>query len=200
MTPRLASTAGGASLELLGRFPTNVPVYVWFGDLAVVEAVNTGSRLTVISPPVARTGVVDITVRFTTARSHTLVLAEAFTFVAPATAPPNPVSPSPEAPGTTAPVQPAPTTTVGAPAPTPTSGPAPVTPSTTIPAPTVPVPTVPAPTSTLAQPAPTTTEVVVTRGQLRLRQLPANGSLGRLATLAWPAAGCATTTCSATSL
>lgn len=201
MSPRLATTLGGTPLEILGRFPTNVPVYVWFGDLAVVEADNTGSRLTLLAPPVARVGVVDIIVRFTTSRSHVLELVEAFTFVAPPTAPPTPVSPSPDAPGTTVPT-PSPTVPPVVTSPTPTPSPSPTTappvvtsPPTVPPAPTTTL-VVPSPTTTIATPTPTTTMPVRTRGALRLQPLPTTGSIGRLATAAWPGSGCSTDSCS----
>jgi hypothetical protein len=201
MSPRLATTLGGTQLEIVGRFPTNVPVYVWFGDLAVVEADNTGSRLTLLAPPVARVGTVDVAVRFTTSRSHVLTLDRAFTFVAPQAAPPTPVSPSPGAPGTTLP------------APTPTSPPIVTAPPITTPVPTTapPVATTlpalpPAPTTTVPVPVTPTTVVapsptpppvpVRTRGALRLQQLPAMGSLGRLSAIAWPGTGCTTDSCS----
>jgi hypothetical protein len=192
MSPRLATTVGGTALEIVGRFPTNVPVYVWFGNLAVVEAHNTGSRLTLASPAVATVGVVDVVVRFTTSRSHVLTLAEAFTFVRPASAPPNPVSPTPDAPGTTQPTPPpVPSTTLPPAAPPPPTSPLP------------PPPAPPAPTTTVVTPAPSTTAVVPvpstpvrTRGALRLQPLPTTGSVGRLSSVPWPGSGCSTDSCS----
>ena len=196
MSPRIATTAGGTPLEIVGRFPTNVPVYVWFGDLAVVEADNVGSRLTLASPAVASVGVVDIVVRFTTSRSHVLTLDDAFTFVRPATAPPNPVTPTPDAPGTTLPPPP-PTP----PAPPPVAPP--TTPAPLPPAPLPPAPLPPAPTTTVVGPAPSTTVVapapptpVRTRGAVRLQVLPITGSIGRLSGVPWPGAGCGTDSCS----
>lgn len=195
MSPRIATTVGGTSLEIVGRFPTNVPVYVWFGDLAVVEADNTGSRLTLASPAVASVGVVDVIVRFTTSRSHVLTLDEAFTFVRPASAPPNPVTPTPDAPGTTQPAPPPPP-------PPPTTAPPVAPPPTTTPAPLPSVPP-PAPTTTVVGPAPSTTVVVPTpptpvrtRGALRLQPLPMTGSIGRLSGMAWPDGGCSSDSCS----
>jgi serine protease len=195
MSPRLSTTLGGTPLQIDGRFPTNVPVYVWFGDMGVVEANSFGNRLTLLSPAVARTGVVDIVVRFTTSQSHVMTLAEAFTFVAPSTAPPTPVSPSPDAPGTTLP------------APTPTAPPVVTSPPTPPPVVTSPAPA-PAPTTTVVTPTPPTTVAPVptstapvpvrTRGSLRLQTLPATGSIGRLAAAPWPwpGGGCETDNCS----
>ncbi len=120
MTPRQAGTSGGTWLSITGQFPTSVPVYVWFGDKGIVQAVSTGSSLLLQSPSVASAGSTDVTIKFSTTRAFSLTLTNAFTFVAPinggtqppSTQPPStqpptgsqPPSTQPPAPGSTLPV------------------------------------------------------------------------------------------------
>ena len=82
MDPRVGPVAGGTTIVLSGRFPTTVPIYVWFGD-AIVEARSSGSSISVVSPAVASPGVVDVSVRFRTTTNHTLTLTAAYTYAAP---------------------------------------------------------------------------------------------------------------------
>ncbi|MFN6120968.1 MAG: S8 family serine peptidase, partial [Actinomycetes bacterium] len=81
ISPRSGSTLGGAKVVIGGRFPTTVPVYVWFGD-RVVQAQSTGSTL-VVASPAAPAGTVDVSVRFRTSSDHSLTMPGVFTFVAP---------------------------------------------------------------------------------------------------------------------
>jgi subtilisin family serine protease len=224
MSPRFASIDGGVPLTISGRFPTSVPVYVWFGTRSVVLASNDGTTLRLDSPRVSSTGIVDVAVKFTTSRSYDLVLVDAFTFGAPSspttpvtttttTTPPVtttpattvvppttvPVAPTtvPAVPVTTSPV----TTSPTSPTPTTTSPvtTSPTTPTTTSPVTTTPVTTTPV-TTTPVTGSPTTTSPPISRGSLALRQPPASGSLARLATASWPTSGCSTASCSATAL
>ncbi|MCX6522116.1 MAG: S8 family serine peptidase [Actinobacteria bacterium] len=213
MDPRVGPVAGGTTIVLSGRFPTTVPIYVWFGD-AIVEAWSNGSSISVVSPAVASPGVVDVSVKFRTTTNHTLTLTAAYTYAAstpgggggsgggstatttPATTPvTNPASP----PVTTAPSNPGSgggtgggtaTTAPAAPITTPTTTPA-ATPTTT---PAAPTPT--APSATTA-PAPGTPP---TLGNLRLTSRPTSGALSRLSPSAWPASGCRSATCPASGL
>ena len=197
MTPRWATTAGGEVISLSGRFPTTVPVYVWFGD-AVVQAESTGSTLAVRAPAVAATGVVDVSVKFRTTSDQTMTLAQAFTYVAPSggggggggggTATTTTV-----ASGVT-------TTTVRSGGGTATTAPA--TPTTTPTTPTTPT-TTPAPGTTApsaGSPGASTSTTLPTLGSLRLRQRPASGALSRLSANSWPSSGCRSSSCPATSL
>lgn len=68
---------------LNGVFPTAVPVFVWFGDLAIQTATSNGTTLLVDSPAVpfiSRQTVVDVVVKFSTSQTHELTLVDAFTF------------------------------------------------------------------------------------------------------------------------
>jgi hypothetical protein len=199
MSPRAAPVTGGTAIELLGRFPRSVPVHVWFGD-AVVEAVSTGDALYVRTPAVNREGVVDVSVRFQTSAAHVLTLEQAFTFSAPPPSPgpgttlpgpaPTPTTSPTPGPGTTPPPlppAPGPGTTLPSPAPTP---------PTPTPTPTTPTPTPTTPTT--APPAPATT--VPALGSLTLRARPATGALSRVSAQTWPAAGCRSARCPATTI
>lgn len=176
-SPRSGSTTGGDRIRLQGHFPTTVPLYVWFGNLAIVQASSVdGTSIDVTVPAVNSAGVVDLSVRFTTSTtSHALSLTAAFTYVAP----------SGSAPGTTVP---APGTTAPAPG---TTAPAP---GTTAPA----VPTTSAAPGTTTPAAPTTT-LAPRVGNLSLRPRPTTGSLARLTISAWRTP-CRTSSCPATSL
>ncbi len=209
MDPRVGPISGGTTIVLAGRFPTTVPVYVWFGD-AIVQAQSSGTSISVVSPPVASPGAVDVSVKFRTTTNHTLTLVSAYTYVAPssggggaggggstatttpATTPAtNPVSP----PATTVPSGPG--TGGGSGGGTATTAPAvPIT--TNPPTPTT-SPTAPTPTSPTATTAPTPGAPPVL-GNLRLTSRPTTGALSRLSAAAWPASGCRSTTCPATGL
>ena len=204
MQPRLADLCGTTWLSIRGTFPTTVPVYVWFGERGpVVPAESDGSTLTLKSPATTAARVSDVIVRFTTDRTYSLTLADAFTFYdggrcgtgAPATtAPATSVPPNGGAtPVTTAPRS-ATTTPAGAaprpPATNPPTPPAPPAPPTTA------APGGPTVTTAPAAP-PTTSDVVGTRGSLTLRRMPASGALSTLTTARWPAAGCRLDKCPA---
>ena len=185
MSPRVASTSGGTVVTLTGRFPTTVPVAVWFGDLGTVDAVSTGNTLTVRTPAVLRAGVTDVVVKFRTTANNTLTLTAAFTFVAPTPPTTTPTTTTPTTtPRTTVPT-PTPTTTPGSP---PTSA----APGTTSPGTTSPGTTSPGTTS------PGTT--LPRLGNLTLRAKPSTGAMSRLSAFSWPRPGCRSSSCPATSL
>jgi subtilisin family serine protease len=184
MSPRLATIDGGTTVVLNGVFPTTVPVYLWFGDLGIVQAVSTGSTLTALTPAVAAPAITDVSVRFRTGTSYTLTLADAFTFIAGST---STTTTTTTAANTTS------TTAVGA-----TTTTTRATGTTTSPVTTSPVTTSPVTTSPVAA---TTTTVAVppTLGSLKLRAAPSTGSLSRVSAASWPA-GCRTASCSSSSL
>jgi hypothetical protein len=214
MDPRVGPVAGGTTIVLSGRFPTTVPIYVWFGD-AIVEAPSNGSSISVVSPPVASPGVVDVSVKFRTTTNHTLTLAAAYTYVvpssgggsggsggggstAPTTPATTPVTNPASSPVTTAPSNPGSgggsgggTATTAPAVPITTPQPTPTTPTTV---PTGPTPT--APSATTA-PGPGTPP---TLGNLSLKSRPSSGALSRLSASAWPASGCRSATCPASGL
>jgi hypothetical protein len=187
MSPRLATIDGGTTVVLNGVFPTTVPVYLWFGDLGIVQAVSTGSTLTALTPAVAAPAITDVSVRFRTGTSYTLTLADAFTFIARSTS----TTTTTTTANTTS------TTAVGATTTT-TRATGTTAPGGTSPATTSPATTSPATTSPVAA---TTTTVAVppTLGSLRLRAAPSTGSLSRVSAASWPA-GCRTASCSSSSL
>jgi hypothetical protein len=187
MSPRLATIDGGTTVVLNGVFPTTVPVYLWFGDLGIVQAVSTGSTLTALTPAVAAPAITDVSVRFRTGTSYTLTLADAFTFIARSTS----TTTTTTTANTTS------TTAVGATTTT-TRATGTTAPGGTSPATTSPATTSPATTSPVAA---TTTTVAVppTLGSLRLRAVPNTGSLSRVSAASWPA-GCRTASCSSSSL
>jgi len=187
MSPRLATIDGGTAVVLNGVFPTTVPVYLWFGDLGIVQAVSTGSTLTALTPAVAAPAITDVSVRFRTGTSYTLTLADAFTFIARSTS----TTTTTTTANTTS------TTAVGATTTT-TRATGTTAPGGTSPATTSPATTSPATTSPVAA---TTTTVAVppTLGSLRLRAVPNTGSLSRVSAASWPA-GCRTASCSSSSL
>lgn len=218
MNPRLATTDGGAWATIDGTFPTAVPVYVWFGDLGIVEAVSFGGSLLLQTPTVLSAGVTDVVVRFHTDHDVQLTLERAFTFVAPASgdpgAPPATTTPasgggSPGGGGT-------PTTTPSA---TPTTAPAngggggggPATtsppagtqppsgsPGTTAPAPATSAPATPGPATTA--PSGTAPATTVATGGVHLQPRPASGVLAVLQVSTWPRPGCRSATCPAADL
>ncbi len=225
MSPRWSSIDGGVALTITGRFPTSVPVYVWFGTRAVVLASSDGATLRLDAPRVSTTGVVDVAVKFTTSRSYDLVLADAFIFGAAST-PTAPVTtttttttttaPTTAGPTTTGPAITGPATTVTTSAPV-TSTPAispttstvatPISPTTTpVPTtlPTSPVTTSPVTTSPVTTSpvttSPVTTSPAIARGSLALRQPATSGALSRLVSTSWPASGCSTASCSTSAL
>jgi serine protease len=203
IAPQSGTTAGDTNVVLSGNFPTNVAVYVWFGDLGIIQATSTGSTLTVRSPAVPRASVVDVSVKFRTSVSHTLTLVAAFTFVSPplgspgtATTQPSAVTTNPSTPGgggspivTTAPPAASPSPNPKSP---PATSPSPTSPVTTSPSPTNPPATSPAVTS------PATPTTMPTVGSLTLRPKPTSGPISRLAVATWPP-GCQTT-CPATTI
>ncbi|MEX0847683.1 MAG: S8 family serine peptidase, partial [Ilumatobacteraceae bacterium] len=203
MSPRLATIDGGTTVTLNGVFPTTVPVFVWFGELAIVQAVSTGSTLTVQTPAVPTPAITDVSVRFRTNTTHTLTLADAFTFIdrSPST-------------NTTTTVVEATTTTSGGgggggTAPTTTSrGTGTTAPGTTAPGTTAPGTTAPGTTAPGTTAPGSTTPIAVTTttpappptlGSLTLRPAPGSGSLARLSGAAWPM-GCRTASCSSSQL
>jgi hypothetical protein len=228
MDPRVGPVAGGTTIVLSGRFPTTVPIYVWFGD-AIVEARSSGSSISVVSPAVASPGVVDVSVRFRTTTNHTLTLTAAYTYAAPtpggggggggstATTPP------PTTPATTPvtnPASPPVTTAPSNPGSGPGSGPgsnpgsgggsattAPAVPITT-PPPTPTTTPAATPTTTPSGPTPTAPSATAapapgtppTLGNLSLKSRPSSGALSRLSASAWPASGCRSATCPASGL
>ena len=81
MTPRLGRHTGYENVTITGVFPTNVPVYVWFGTQGISTAhFNNGTDLIVATPAVSAPTVTDVIVKFSTDRSYEMTLAEAFTF------------------------------------------------------------------------------------------------------------------------
>ena len=195
---------------LNGVFPTAVPVFVWFGDLAIQTATSNGTTLLVDSPAVpfiSRQTVVDVVVKFSTSQTHELTLVDAFTF-------------------TVGNIVTAPTTTVGGGSggggsggsggstggstPTMTTTPtAPGTPTTTVPASPPGTPTLTPPTTTTVprtSPVVTTTTVPATTvpagpatpartvGALNL-YTATSGAVAALAVAAWPNTGCAAAAC-----
>ena len=194
MTPRIASNAGGVALTLSGAFPTNVPVYVWFGTLSAVIASSDGATLTLTSPTVTFSGSVDVSVRFTSSTSVTMTLTNAFTFNTPT-------------PSTTVPA--ATTTTVKAATTTTVKGA-----STTVPAgvatTVVTGTTTPGATTTTTRAATTTAvttttvkgvaTTVVIRGNVQLRPPVSGGVLSKLNASSWPTAGCTGASCAAASV
>lgn len=99
-------------MTVTGVFPMDVPVYVWFGDLAIVRGVVTPYGVDVVVPSVPTPGRVDVHVKFRTYQDLSLTLPSAFTFTAGGAAgspAPNPSgAPSlqatpPAAPGTSTP-------------------------------------------------------------------------------------------------
>lgn len=107
MTPRGAGVNTGRRAISTGVLPSQVPVYVWFGDLAIVRGVMTADGLVVDIPMGVSPGLVDTHVRFRTDRDHNLTLTDAFTFHPDhSTQPPTsdtPGSPSPAPPPAPAP-------------------------------------------------------------------------------------------------
>jgi serine protease len=176
ISPSMGPIAGGSLITISGVFPTTVPIYVWFGTVAIVQTTSTGSTLVIRSPYVPSPGVVDVDVRFRTSDAHVMTLASAFTFYDPTVS----------------------TTTVAPGAPTTTSGTATTAPATTVPGTGT---TVVSPVTTAAPgsstPATTVSPTTLpSLGSLTLRQKPSTGGLARLAATAWPATGCATSSCS----
>jgi hypothetical protein len=184
MTPRLGDIAGNEVVSITGAFPTQVPVYVWWGDKGTTEAhSNDGTVLAVRTPSVQSSGVVDVIVKFLTSESHELTLQEAFTFhdgdsnVTPPTTTTPGGAPSTTTPGNTT----TPTTT------------APTTTSTTTPSGTTPTVTTQPPGS--GDQPPTTRS----RGSLTLRPPASGTALASLSTASWQTS-CTTSTCNATDL
>ncbi|MFK8024341.1 MAG: S8 family serine peptidase [Ilumatobacter sp.] len=215
MSPRAGSTLGGDFVVIDGEFPTNVPVYVWFDELAVVAAhINTGTQLTVRTPAVSTETITDVTIRFTTSARHELTLRDAFTFVAPSrgntpaptTPPTNSTPPAPATPpsNSTPPTNGAVPGTVTpnpvSPSPT-TPSPVPTTPPGTSPAPPAPTPNPTPPSTAAPQPAPAPSAPinwVRDRGSLTLRPPAPGTALASLSAAAWQP-GCSSASCSATS-
>jgi hypothetical protein len=199
MFPRTAGVAGGTQLVLYGNFPTNVPVYVWFGQLAIVEAVSSGSRLTLVSPAVPYGAITDVVVLFATSQTFELTLDGDFTFEGPA-APVTTTTVSSGGTGTTVPATAPATTSPTAPGVTTTTRP-PTAPGVT----TTTVTTRPTPPPVTTQPGVTTTTIFVAPrtgaiGQLTLRQVSATSALAQLNVPVWPKPGCRTASCSSVTL
>src|SRR5690606_1938412 len=79
MEPRLGPVWGGTHVVITGRFPTWVPVYVWFGESGIVRATSYGDHLELETAPVGSAAVVDVSILFRTSSEHALVLSQAFT-------------------------------------------------------------------------------------------------------------------------
>jgi subtilisin family serine protease len=205
MFPRIAGVTGGTPLVLYGNFPTNVPVYVWFGPLAIVQAASFGSRLTLNSPAVPYGAVTDVVVMFATSRTFELNLDGDFTFDGP-TAPVTTTTVSSPGTATTVPAIPPATTPTTVPGVTTTTRPTATTPPTVTTQPTQPtVPTTPSPPPVTTQPPVTTTTIFVAAqtgvlGQLTLRQVSARSALVQLNVAVWPKPGCRTAMCSSVTL
>jgi hypothetical protein len=186
---------------ITGRFPTRVPVYVWFGQSAIVRATSYGDHLELETPAVGSAAVVDVSVLFRTSSEHELTLPRAFTYTAPQ--PPSGGSTGGSV-STTLPTG-APATTV------------PTAPPITPPASTT---TAPAPATTTTTTAPTTTVAppggggstggsdggsgggsawTRQRGSLTLRPVSSGSSLSALSAARWPSTSC-TSTCTGTTL
>jgi hypothetical protein len=202
----MAEVAGGTPLVLYGNFPTNVPVYVWFGQLAIVQTVSSGSQLTLGSPAVPYGAITDVVVRFATSRAFELTLDGDFTFDGPS-APVTTTTVSSggagttvpaTAPATTLPTTPGVTTTTR---PTITTQPTPGVTTTTV----MTQPTAPTQPTVTTQPGVTTTTVFVAaqtgvNGQLTLRQVSPTSALAQLNVPVWPKPGCRTAACSSVTL
>lgn len=185
MAPRIAPICGGIDVSLDGRFPTTVPVYVWFGaDGPVVPAEATSERLVVHVPAVLSAKVVDVTVKFRTDQEFALTLERAFTYADVPTGCSPAASSTTTPPGMTTPAGPPATTAPGGT--TPPGGGATTTTTTTTSPPTG---------STGGGPA-----ALRSRGPLTLRTIAPGGVLSGLSTTAWPAQACRHSTCPATNL
>jgi hypothetical protein len=204
MFPRIAGVTGGTPLVLYGNFPTNVPVYVWFGQLAIAQAVSSGSRLTLVSPAVPHGAITDVVVLFATSRTFELTLDGDFTFDGPA-APVTTTTVRPGGAGTTVPATAPATTSPTMPGVTTTTRP----PATTQPTPGVTTtvmtqPTQPTQPTVTTQPGATTTIFAAAQtgvlGQLTLRQVSPTSALVHLSLPVWPKPGCRTAACSSVSL
>jgi serine protease len=203
--PRYASTVGGERITVRGRGFRGT-MHVLFGaSPGTAASVVSDTSLLVTTPIQAAAGTVDV--RVSTALDS-VVLDDAFTFVAPEAAPPG--GPTPTLPPVvTPPPGPPPattTTTTAPPSTTPTTQPPAGTPPTTVPPSASTTTTVPATTPTTQPSVPTSTPrftfgpVSATRGTLQLRTLTASSPLAAYPASAWPGRRCATATCAGTRL
>lgn len=186
MSPRDATVSSGGRTVIAGVLPTNVPVYAWFGDLAIVVGTVTEQGLEIAIPTVSRAGRVDVHVRFRTERDHWLTLVDAFTFHPDGVPVPAPPGPSPSSTTTT---PPPPGSAPPQPVPPITQAPAPPPPSATPPPATQPPSTHPP----AAEPSPPPAEI--RRGDLTLRAPAGSTAAGRLTMQSWPSAGCSSAVC-----
>lgn len=212
ITPRDAIVTGGGQTTITGVVPPNVPVYVWFGDLAIVRGTVTSTGIDVTIPAVNTAATVDVHVKFRTNVDHSLTLEDAFTFhpvpdTSPPPAPGDPTQPpgtssptpttqappttQPPGPGSPTPTEPPPTTRPPATTQPPASGsPTPTQPPATTQPPSTASPTPTQPPATTA-PEP----VAIQRGDLTLRPTSTGTAIHRLPTHGWPNPGCTTTAC-----
>lgn len=176
MSPRDATVSSGGRAVITGVLPTNIRVYAWFGDLAIVLGTVTPAGLEVMIPTVNEPGRVDVHVRFRTDEDYMLTLVDAFTFHPDGTTPPDGPPPPTTSPSPTAPVTTTTTTTT--------------TPPATHPPSTQPAPDQPPPTQA---PAPE-----IRRGELTLSPASSSSALGRLTVQSWPSVGCTGESCPTT--
>ena len=65
---------------LAGTFPTDVPLFVWFGTIVVETKTVDGTTAVVLAPTANEARTVDVSVKFTTNRAYSVTLPQAFTF------------------------------------------------------------------------------------------------------------------------
>jgi serine protease len=71
---------GGIPVMLTGVFPTQVPLFVWFGTIVVETRSADGSTAVVLAPTASGSRTADVAVKFTTTRAYHLTLEQEFGF------------------------------------------------------------------------------------------------------------------------